>query len=152
MEVLSQGAGHTRAIGLAVASWLRPGDVVLLEGPLGAGKTSLAQGIAAGLGVEGRVTSPTFALIQEYAGARGSVYHMDFYRLDREDDFLELGLEEYLEGDGFTLVEWAGKAPFPLPSRLEIRLEQVPGHDGRRRLTFRGADAALRSLVEGVET
>jgi len=96
---------------------LFPGAVVALSGPMGAGKTHLVQAIAAGLGVENSllVNSPTFVLIHEYP-ARVPIYHMDAYRLNTAAEFAELGLAEYLSGDGVCLIEWADKFPDLLPT------------------------------------
>jgi tRNA threonylcarbamoyladenosine biosynthesis protein TsaE len=89
--------------------------VLALCGELGAGKTQFVKGLAAGLGYQGDVTSPTFTLIHEYLGGRLPLYHFDFYRLDTEDEAIRLGLEEYLAGDGVCVIEWADKFPGVLP-------------------------------------
>ena len=123
----------TEAFGRRLGRLLFPGAVVALVGPLGAGKTHLARAVAEGLGVaDGRVvTSPTFVLIQEYAG-RLPVYHFDVYRLRGESDLIDLGAQEYFEGDGVCLVEWADRAPGALPAgRLCVELAVV-GETARR--------------------
>ena len=111
---------------------LPDGTTVALCGTLGAGKTRLVQAIAEAAGVDRReVLSPTFVLIQEYHGRR-AVYHIDAYRLRDEDEFLALGPEEYFEGDGLVLVEWADRVDGCLPAdRVEIRIE-VTGPESRR--------------------
>jgi len=99
--------------------------VVVLEGTLGAGKTTLAQGLAAGLGVTDDVTSPTFALVQEYEG-RLPLFHMDLYRLSSEEEFEQIGGWEYFQRNGVVLIEWAdrlGTLAFP---RWEVHLELRP--------------------------
>ena len=103
-----------------------------LCGPLGAGKTRLVQAIAEAAGVDRQdVTSPTFVLIQEYHGRR-AIYHIDAYRVRDEDEFESLGVDEYFEGDGLVLVEWADRVPcFLPPERVEIRIE-VTGPESRR--------------------
>ena len=114
----------TLAIGRALGRAAEPGLVVALIGPLGAGKTQLVRGVAEGLEVlDSRVvSSPTFVLIQEYAG-RLPIYHFDTYRLARPEQFSDLGPEEYFEGDGICLIEWADRVLDYLPSdRLEIQL------------------------------
>jgi len=123
---------QTARLGVALARVLPPGSVVSLCGTLGAGKTRLVQAVARACGVEPRaVTSPTFVLIQEYQGHR-PVYHLDAYRVRDEDEFDELGPEEYFEGDGITLVEWADRVEPCLPrDRLDVRIE-VTGTDARR--------------------
>lgn len=121
----SGSAQATRELGARLGRQARPGDVIALYGELGAGKTCLIQGIAAGLGVTEAVTSPTFVLIAEYAG-RLPFYHVDLYRLERLEEIEALGLEEILDGDGVTAVEWAEKAEALLPSRsLRVRIAGV---------------------------
>ena len=122
----------TAALGAALAEVLPDGSVVALCGTLGAGKTRLVQAIAEASGVDRRdVLSPTFVLIHEYQGRR-PIYHLDAYRVRDEDEFLELGPEEYFEGDGLALVEWADRVEGCLPpERIEIRVE-VTGAESRR--------------------
>jgi tRNA threonylcarbamoyladenosine biosynthesis protein TsaE len=107
----------TRTFGQRLAERLFPGAVVALIGELGAGKTHLARAIAEGLGVADSrvVTSPTFVLIQEYHG-RLPIYHFDAYRLRGDGEFAELGMEEYFEGGGVCLIEWADRVPGCLPA------------------------------------
>jgi tRNA threonylcarbamoyladenosine biosynthesis protein TsaE len=94
-------------------------------GELGAGKTAFVRGVARALGVAARPLSPTFTLINEYRG-RGPVYHVDAYRVDRLADLIALGLEEYIDGDGVTLIEWADKARPLLPARtVWVRIDGV---------------------------
>jgi tRNA threonylcarbamoyladenosine biosynthesis protein TsaE len=114
----------TLAIGHALAAALLPRSVVALIGPLGAGKTRLVQAVAESAGVDPReVVSPTFVLIHEYRG-RLPIYHFDAYRLRDEDEFLQLGPDEYFERDAWTFVEWADRVANCLPrERLEIRIE-----------------------------
>lgn len=111
VTVTTAGAAQTRGVGAALAPHLRPGDVVLLDGPLGAGKTALVQGAAAALGVEETVTSPTFVLVASYATASGTeLAHVDLYRLDRLAEVVDLGLDEMLEEGVVALVEWGARA------------------------------------------
>lgn len=88
---------------------MTPGAILLLEGPLGSGKTTLAKGIARGLGVTDTVTSPTYTIVSEYEG-RLPLYHIDLYRISGEDEFVQLGLDDVLYGAGVALVEWPGRA------------------------------------------
>jgi tRNA threonylcarbamoyladenosine biosynthesis protein TsaE len=122
----SESEDDTARLGAVLAELLPPGSVVALLGTLGAGKTRLVQAIAEGCGVQRRlVVSPTFVLIHEYAGRR-MIYHIDAYRLKDDDEFLELGPEEYFESDGITLIEWADRVEDCLPhERLAIQIEVV---------------------------
>ena len=118
---------ETQAIGEQFGQTLKPGDVVALIGDLGAGKTCLTQGIARGVGIftDQVVNSPSYTLINEYEGAI-PVYHIDLYRLEHHGEIVELGLEEYLEGDGICIIEWADRMLELLPEhhiRLQIRWE-----------------------------
>ncbi len=105
----------TRDFGTSLASDLRRGDVLALTGDLGAGKTHLAQGIAAGLGYAGAVTSPTFTLVHEYRGGRLPIFHFDFYRFDSATEAEQIGWWNYVDEDGVCLVEWADKFPELIP-------------------------------------
>ena len=107
---------ETQAIGVRIGCQLNPGDVVALIGDLGVGKTCLTQGIARGAGVDENqtVNSPSYILINEYEG-KIPIYHIDLYRLQRIEDIVALGLEEYLEGDGICVIEWADRLGELLP-------------------------------------
>lgn len=108
-STISRQPSETIAFAREMASRLRPGSVVALNGELGSGKTQFVKGLAAGLGFLGEVTSPTFTLIHEYIGGRLPLYHFDFYRLESEKEAMQLGLEEYLLDNGVCVIEWAGK-------------------------------------------
>lgn len=114
----SKSPEHTRGIAARFADSLKKGDVVALEGELGSGKTCFVQGIARGLGVSESafVRSPSFTLLNEYFG-RLPLYHFDFYRLHAAAELGDLGLEEYFDGDGVTVIEWADKFLGSLPPR-----------------------------------
>ena len=101
---------ETQTIGEKIGKQLRQGDLVALIGDLGTGKTCLTQGIARGVGVDPNqiVNSPSYTLINEYAG-KIPIYHVDLYRLQNHDELLDLGLDEYMEGDGICIIEWAEK-------------------------------------------
>lgn len=109
---------------------LKPGDVVAFYGELGAGKTTMIKGVAAGLGVAEVVKSPSFVIVTEYAG-RLPVYHVDLYRLNESSDFESIGLDSYLEGDGVCLIEWAERAEGVLPDKA-IRVRMSVDGAGRR--------------------
>ena len=114
-STISHSPDETITLGRTIAATIRRGDVLALCGDLGAGKTHFVKGVAAGLGASASVTSPTFTLIHEYPGGRLPLYHFDFYRLDDEDEALKIGLDEYLDGDGACVIEWADKFPALLP-------------------------------------
>jgi tRNA threonylcarbamoyladenosine biosynthesis protein TsaE len=139
---------ETEALGARLGSALRSGDVVALIGPLGAGKTQLTKGIAAGAGASEQVTSPTFKLVNEYAG-RIPLYHLDAYRLGGADDLVALGCDELFEGDGAAVVEWADRVEDALPAdclRIEIG---IAGADARR-LTITAVGDGARPLLDAI--
>ena len=108
-----------QAFGESWATGLVGGEVFALHGVLGAGKTQLAKGLARGLGYRGDVTSPTFTIVHEYLGGRLPVYHIDLYRIENEKDAIDIGLEEYLPGEGVTLIEWSEKISALLPPQTQ---------------------------------
>jgi tRNA threonylcarbamoyladenosine biosynthesis protein TsaE len=121
VTVVTSSAEQTRSIGCCLAPLLRAGDVVVVAGGLGTGKTTFTQGLAAGLGVTDRVVSPTFTLTREYEG-RLRLVHVDLYRLDRAQEVLDLGLEDVADG-AVLVVEWGDVAAAYLTSEhLEVRL------------------------------
>src|SRR5205807_4522045 len=123
----------TAAFGRRLGGLLFPGAVIALIGPLGAGKTQLVRAVAEGLGIKNSraVTSPTFVLIQEYDG-RLPIYHFDTYRLARERDFVDLGIQEYFEGGGVCLIEWADRVEQSLPEEYLRLAFEVTGETTRR--------------------
>ena len=131
MRRMTYSAAETRALGEELSASLKPGDVVVLRGELGAGKSELTRGIAKGLGVTENVTSPSFTILNVYESGRCPLYHFDWYRLESEDELYELGMEEYLGGDGIAVVEWAERCPDAVPDgATEIRIE-VEGDEKR---------------------
>ncbi len=125
MTLISEGPEQTEAFGRQLAALLRPDDVVSLDGDLGAGKTALTRGIAAGLGCRVPVSSPTFTLLIEHPALPGglSLFHFDVYRLTGSDDFCDIGLDEYFDQSGVCVVEWGSLIAPILPVRtLRIRL------------------------------
>lgn len=132
-------AEETRIVGASLAPVLLPGDVISLSGDLGAGKTAFVQGVAIALGVEARVTSPSFTIVHEYEG-RFPIIHLDVYRLDSFQQVIDLGFEEYLDPHSIVLIEW-GEAIAPmLPRRhldVDIRRAQDSSSEEERCLIFR---------------
>ena len=122
---------ETAAAGRELAETLSPGDVVLLYGDLGAGKTAFVRGLAEGLGVSrDEVSSPTFTLIQEYRGGRLALFHVDLYRIDDPREFDELGLDEIAE-EGVLAIEWADRYPRPPHGSVRVSIEHA-GEKERR--------------------
>jgi tRNA threonylcarbamoyladenosine biosynthesis protein TsaE len=144
-------AEDTRAIGGAVASLLRPGDVIALTGELGAGKTTLVHGVARALGYEGPVASPTFTLVREYRTPRLTVLHADVYRLDRMQEVVDLELEELAEGAGVLLVEWGDAVETLLPEDHLIVELTVPGEGEERAVSIRPVGSAWAARWERLE-
>ena len=125
---ISKNAEETVAAGRTYGRTARKGDVFALTGDLGAGKTQFVKGFVAALESSAEVTSPTFVLVHEYADGRLPVYHFDFYRLENRDAVLRLGFDEYIFGDGVSVIEWADRHPDLIPDdahwlSFEIRTE-----------------------------
>ncbi len=131
LTVTTQGVEQTRALAAAVAGLAQPGDLLVLVGDLGTGKTAFAQGFAAGLDIVEPVTSPTFTLVRSYTG-RLVLHHVDVYRLDRLQEALDLDLPQLIDDGGVTLIEW-GDAVVPAlpPEFLEVRLDYGEADDHR---------------------
>lgn len=142
-------AAETEALGRRLAGTLHVGDVVALYGDLGAGKTHLVKGICAASGIPpAAVTSPTFTLLHEYPGDRHTIYHFDAYRIERIEEFFELGYEDYFYGDGLCLVEWPEHVEPLLPEHtLCLRLSHRGGN--RRRIEVAQADGLAEKSATG---
>jgi tRNA threonylcarbamoyladenosine biosynthesis protein TsaE len=137
-----------QAWGRRFSKQLKPGDVVALVGDLGAGKTTLVQGIAAGWGYRRRANSPTFALVNEYATRRGPIHHMDLYRLT-DDELRDFPLDDYFEPGALTLIEWADRMRRRWPAEiLEVQLNIAGPHI--RQLALRACSARWRKRLAGV--
>jgi len=135
INTVSESPQETQQVGMQLGKLSQPGDVFLLVGGLGAGKTCLTQGIAWGLGIEGYAASPSFVLINQYRG-RIPLYHIDLYRLDSIEEVNELGLDDYLYGNGVCVVEWAEKAWAVLP-RENLTVEMSFLSDTSRSITIK---------------
>ncbi|MDD5382702.1 MAG: tRNA (adenosine(37)-N6)-threonylcarbamoyltransferase complex ATPase subunit type 1 TsaE [Candidatus Margulisbacteria bacterium] len=123
MKLLTKSAEETVELGRKIGAFLLPNEIIALTGTLGAGKTTLIQGVAEGLGVKDYVTSPTFIIINEYQG-RSLFYHIDLYRLDDVSQIADLGIEEYFQRGGICVIEWAEKLGALLPqtaAKIEIK-------------------------------
>lgn len=119
-EFLVSSVEETWKVARSFANDLRPGTVIRLEGDLGAGKTTFVQGLAAAMGVSGRVNSPTFCLVQEHKGESAFLVHMDLYRLRGEDDVLSIGWEDYLDEGAVLAVEWPDRAGSLIPADARV--------------------------------
>lgn len=136
IELITNSANDTIEFGKSVARAVEKGAVISLVGDLGAGKTTFTKGVARGLGIMDNVTSPTFTILNEYAGEEKKLYHFDFYRIEDPDELVELGFEDYFpSADGLTIVEWVEKAPSVLPKQYyQITFEKID--DDKRRIVF----------------
>ena len=150
MKLQTADPEQTQAVAAAVASVVRAGDVILLSGDLGAGKTTFTQGFARALGVTEPVTSPTFTLLNEYRG-RLRVLHADVYRLDSLQEVIDLGIGELVEEDSVALVEWGEAAAPALPGHLTITIEHGDGDDDRT-ITLRPSGTAWADRIDALET
>lgn len=145
-EIPLHSEAETLKVGERLAMLLIPGDVITLEGDLGAGKTTFAKGVARGLGVTRTVNSPTFTIVKEYQGEL-PFYHMDVYRLENADE--DIGFSEYFNGNGITVVEWAHFIQEFLPEeRLDIKIVYVDEHE--RRLEFFPKGVHFERVTEDV--
>lgn len=116
IKIKTYSPEQTEQVGEAIGNWLEAGDVLTLDGDLGAGKTCLTRGIARGAKFAGRVTSPTFTIVNEYVGGRIKLFHFDTYRLEGVDDFYASGLDEYFDDDGASIIEWSSIIEEALPA------------------------------------
>lgn len=150
IQARTKSVDDTRSLAAELATLARPGDLILLEGGLGAGKTAFVQGFARGLGVEDTVTSPTFVLVRSYHG-RLPLVHLDVYRLDRMQELVDLGIAEIIDEDGVTLIEWGDVVRPALPGDfLEVRLEPG-GADDERVVTIRGVGPKWPTRLRGIQ-
>ncbi len=134
LDITTNSAERTQKLGMKLGNLAEAGDVILLVGNLGVGKTCLTQGIARGLGIDDYTASPSFVLVREYQG-RLPLYHIDFYRLDALEEMAELGLDDYLNGGGVCVVEWADKGLGALPEE-HLRIEMQYLAPTRRKLSL----------------
>ena len=142
MEVISNSPRETEVLGEQLAARLSPGDIVAFTGDLGAGKTAFTRGLARGLGIEERVTSPTFTVVNEYEGGRLPLFHFDMYRLGSSDELFDIGWEDYLARGGVCAVEWSEIIDDALEGTV-IRVDIRRGSsDSQRIITITGGREA----------
>lgn len=150
MKILVQNLEETEQLGIAIGKLVSAGDVIILSGDLGAGKTTFTKSLALGLGIKQMIKSPTYTIIREYQTGRLPLYHMDVYRIDGEAD--ELGLEEYFEGDGVSVVEWGKLLKEALPEDyLTIFLEKDPNNFDKRIMTIDAQGEKAKQLLQKIK-
>ncbi len=130
LTFITHSAEETISLGYKIGQKLKKGDIIAMQGTLAAGKTTITKGIAQALEITDTITSPTFCLISEYYG-KMPLYHMDVYRLDGAEDFVNLGTDDMLYGDGVSIIEWSEKIMSELPKKTII-LKITPKDDGSR--------------------
>jgi tRNA threonylcarbamoyladenosine biosynthesis protein TsaE len=148
-QITTTSAEETRALGVSLGALAGAGDVICLWGDLGAGKTQLAKGVGAGLGIEATINSPSFILMAEYPG-RLRLFHVDLYRLEGADQAITGGLLDERQADGVTVIEWPERLADALPAdRLDVLFEGLG--DEPRRITIRASGLSLGRYLEAVQ-
>ncbi|MBE5795517.1 MAG: tRNA (adenosine(37)-N6)-threonylcarbamoyltransferase complex ATPase subunit type 1 TsaE [Clostridiales bacterium] len=131
MRFISHSVAQTQQLGGILAKQLQPGDVLLMLGDMGVGKSEFTRGLARGLGITGYVTSPTFTILQVHEEGRMPLYHFDWYRLSDVEELYELSMDEYLYGDGVSVIEWPSRAEEAIPESY-LQVELIPVGDEER--------------------
>lgn len=150
MEIRLKGLKETEKFGIKLGKLLGPGDVVCLNGDLGAGKTTLTKSIGLGLRVEDYITSPTFSLINEYDGIY-PLYHFDVYRLENTEELFDLGFDEYFYGRGVSIIEWADRIESFLPEeRIVLDIENTE-HIDERKIKISIYGDRYKDILEGLD-
>jgi tRNA threonylcarbamoyladenosine biosynthesis protein TsaE len=139
VEYRTTGEGETEAVGEALGKTVAPGTVIAFTGDLGAGKTAFTRGLARGLGISDRVTSPTFTIVNEYEGGRLPLFHFDMYRLESSDELFDIGWEDYLARGGVCAVEWSEKVSDALTGALRVDIRRGE-QDNERIITVEGGE------------
>ena len=139
MEYITNSPSETEAVGAALARVLQPGTVIAYRGDLGAGKTAFTRGLARGLGVTDRVTSPTYTIVNEYLGGRMPLFHFDMYRLGSEDELFDIGWDDYLERGGVCAVEWSENVWGAMEDAIVITISRLS--EDMRKIEIEGGDA-----------
>lgn len=147
MEIISKKAEDAEKLAKKIAQFLKPQDIILLDGDLGAGKTTFTKGLALGLGIKKNVKSPTFTIVREYHEGRLPLYHMDVYRLeDASAD--DIGLDEYFNGDGVSVVEWSQFIDDELPNEyLIIHIIKDEQNDDQRKIVIEAKGERYQELL-----
>lgn len=141
MQFTTNQVKETRALGQRLAERLKPGQIVAFTGDLGAGKTAFVSGMAQGLGISDRVTSPTFTIVNEYEGGRLPLFHFDLYRLSSAEELFDIGWEDYLARGGVCAVEWSENAAQALEGEPVVRVDiQRGAGDDQRVVTIEGVE------------
>lgn len=140
MDFITRSPEQTERLGEQLAQRLRPGDVIAYLGDLGAGKTAFTRGLARGLGVRERVTSPTYTIVNEYLSGRLPLFHFDMYRLHSADDLFDIGWEDYLERGGVCAVEWSENVLPALEEPIWVRIEKDAQDASVRHVIITGGD------------
>ncbi|MBE6991092.1 MAG: tRNA (adenosine(37)-N6)-threonylcarbamoyltransferase complex ATPase subunit type 1 TsaE [Ruminococcaceae bacterium] len=137
MTYISHSVEETENLGASLAKALSPGDIVAFTGDLGAGKTAFIRGMAAGLGLNDRVTSPTYTIVNEYVGSV-SLFHFDLYRLGGSDELFDIGWEDYISRNGICAVEWSERAEDELLDCVKVNISRIS--DNERCIMIEGVD------------
>ena len=141
MTYVTNSPAETEALGQRLAERLQPGDVIAYTGDLGAGKTAFTRGLARGLGITERITSPTFTIVNEYLGGRLPLFHFDMYRLPDSDALFDIGWEDYLDRGGVCAVEWSEQVADALPEdTVTVSLARHPDQESWRIITIKGVE------------
>ena len=138
MEYITNSPSETEAVGAALARVLQPGTVIAYRGDLGAGKTAFTRGLARGLGVTERVTTPTYTIVNEYLGGRMPLFHFDMYRLGSEDELFDIGWDDYLERGGVCAVEWSENVWGAMEDAIVITITRLS--EETRKIEIEGGD------------
>lgn len=153
ISLLVQSIADTHGVAAAIAQLSRTGDIIVLAGEMGAGKTAFAQGFGAALGVDEPITSPTFTLVHTYDTGRVTLHHADLYRLDKMSEVSDLALHEMVDGDGVMLVEWGDVASELLGDHLEVFLRHNTDRaDDERSIVIHSVGAQWASRLERLKT
>lgn len=137
MEFITNSPEETEAIGRRLGQVLQGGEIIAFLGDLGAGKTAFTRGLAQGLGITDRVTSPTYTIVNEYLSGRLPLFHFDMYRLSTSDDLFDIGWEDYLLRGGVCAVEWSENVADAMENAISVQIEKIS--DDSRKITIKGS-------------